>query len=147
MRGQHFPNIFEGFAPAAGPFAYWLMVITGDLLSAIWVALLRFLWWFLKVQGGRFWAPNGQFGELGGSWQASWGPGSIMVRFRASKQDQDRGMLGRSWSHVAAKSEHFWFEIAFFEVSKGNVNLSSSWNRFFNDFEAGLRWPERHFVL
>ena len=36
--------IFQGFAPAAGPFAYWLMAITGDFLFAVWVVvLLRFL--------------------------------------------------------------------------------------------------------
>ena len=32
-------------------------------------------------------------------------------------------------------------------MSKSSVNLSSSWNRFFSDFEAGAGWPERPFVL
>ena len=52
-------------------------------------------------------APGGQFGRLGGSWQTRWRPRSIMVRFGAAKKLQEGAMLALSWSHVAAKSEHF----------------------------------------
>ena len=57
--------------------------------------------------GRSFLSSGWSFWRAGGSWQARWGPGSIMARFGAPKRHQDGGMLGLSWSHVVAKSEHF----------------------------------------
>ena len=46
------------------------------------------------------------------------------------------------WRYVGPKLE----PCCGFGVSKSSVNLSSSWNLFFSDFEAGAGWPEKHFV-
>ena len=57
------------------------------------------------------------------------------------------------WRYVGPKLEPccgqvriFLISNCFFGVSKSSVNLSSSWNLFFSDFEAGAGWPEKHFV-
>ena len=93
---------------------------------------------------GRFWrifwaVERPLMAKLGASWPQH--------KFVAPVRRQDRGLLGPGWGHVAAKSGHFWFEIALFGVLQDNIHLSSSWNRLFTDFEAGAGCTERHFVL
>lgn len=98
--------ILQGFAPAASPFAYWLVVITGDLLSTVRVVLLRFLRvvvFELQVVSLEGW---GVLASKTGSWVDF---GSVWN----SKRQQNGGMLDLSWSHVVAKSEHFCFGIEF----------------------------------